>query len=116
MDTDQDYLGFPENGTEFGQSDAYKSQTHKAKYFLSSSYQEEEYILTYFLPTCDQVHPGQLEQPTTFIGVKTCGLLPYINNSPQHSRELSVLGQVALTSSVHPIPHQCWDYRLYHHA
>lgn len=57
--------------------------------------------MTYFLPiylqpAYDQAHLVQLEQPTLFIEVETCSLLPYVN-SLQHCRELSVLGQVGLT-------------------
>lgn len=56
----------------------------------------QAYILTYFLPVYlqpvyDQAHLVQLEQPTLFIEEKTCGLLSYMSNMPQHSKKLYVL-------------------------
>ena len=70
-------------------------------YFMPSSNQGQDYILTYFLPLCllpvgDQTRFVQLGLPNLFTEVKTCGLLSSVNNSPQNSRKLSVLGQVGL--------------------
>lgn len=61
----------------------------------------QAYIAIYFLPTylqpmCDQAHPVQMGQPTLFIELKIHGLPSDMNNSSQHSRELSVPRQVGL--------------------
>ena len=67
-------------------SEAHRGKNHKAMYFLSLSNQGQACILGYLLPTCDQAHPVQLKQPNLFTEAKTCGLLSYMTNSPQHSR------------------------------
>lgn len=56
-------------------------------------------LLTYFLPTylpatCDQAHPVQLGQPTSFTDMKTTWHV--ILHESQHSGQSPVFGQVAL--------------------
>ena len=65
-------------------------------YFPPTSNQGQACILTYLLPMCDQAHPVQLGQPSLFTEAKEHGLLYYMNNIRQHSRKLSILGQVRI--------------------
>lgn len=46
----------------------------------------------------DQAHPVQLGQSSLFTELKTHGLLSSMNNGPQHSRKLSVIGLRGLTN------------------
>lgn len=67
-----------------------------------TSNETQAYILMYFQPTyrppmCDQADPMQLGQPTLCTEVKAYSLSSYMNNSPQHSRKVSVPEQVGLT-------------------
>lgn len=96
------FLGFPENGTEFGQPGAHKGRTHKAKVYTPPLIHGagQAYVLTYFLPVSVCLHvikgPVQLGPANLFTEVKACDLLLYMNNSPQHSRKLSILEPVGL--------------------
>lgn len=45
-------------------------------------------IMMYLLPTSDEAHAVQLGQPSWLKEARTCGLLSYMTNIPQHSRHI----------------------------
>lgn len=77
----------------------HRGKFHKAIVLPAFVQWGQAYILSYFLPYYRAWHPGQaypvqLGQLPLFTQVKTLGLLSSVNDSPQHSRQLSVLGHV----------------------
>lgn len=66
----------------------FQRQTHKATYFPPLSNLWQAYILTYFLPICDQAHLLHLGQLNLFRDEKTCDFLSYMKSSQQHFRSI----------------------------
>ena len=85
-----------------GQLHTHDSQSMASKYISQGLLKAKptrlhtlcHFPLTYLLPVCAQAQPMQLGQLALFTEVKIHG---WLYEQPQHSRKLSVLGQVGLT-------------------
>lgn len=88
MDSSQIHLRIPRKWSWATLARCLQRQTHKATYFLPLSNLGQAYILTYFLPMCDQTHLLQLGQPNLLRDEKACGSLSYMNSSQQHFRSI----------------------------